>query len=167
MYQRILVPIDGSPTSDQGLDEAIALARVTGGSIRLLHVLDDLVFTTGFETGATYARNVLPALRQGSERIVAAGRKRVSAGSVESNPRVFFVKDVVAMIGRMFGLDGLGWGEGIIALPSVLGSCSQCADQQFPYASIFRVRGLLSRRKLHPHRRPGGLGNKHWWWRRS
>ena len=53
MYQRILVPIDGSSTSDQGLDEAIALARVTGGSIRLLHVLDDLVFTTGFETGAT------------------------------------------------------------------------------------------------------------------
>jgi len=85
MYQRILVPIDGSPTSDQGLDEAIALARVTGGSIRLLHVLDDLVFTTGFETGATYTRNVLPALRQGSERILAAGRKRVSAGSVAAD----------------------------------------------------------------------------------
>jgi len=82
MYQRILVPIDGSPTSDQGLDEAIALASVTGGSIRLLHVLDELVFATGFETGATYARNILPALRQGSERILAAGRKRVSAASV-------------------------------------------------------------------------------------
>jgi hypothetical protein len=54
MYQRILVPIDGSETSDQGLDEAIALARLTGGSIRLLNVLDELVFTTGFETGATY-----------------------------------------------------------------------------------------------------------------
>ena len=82
MYQRILVPIDGSPTSDQGLDEAIALARVTGGSIRLLHVLDELVFTTGFETGASYVRDVLPALRQGSERILAAARERVSAGSV-------------------------------------------------------------------------------------
>jgi nucleotide-binding universal stress UspA family protein len=82
MYQRILVPIDGSPTSDQGLDEAIALASVTGGSIRLLHDLDELVFATGFETGATYARNILPALRQGSERILAAGRKRVSAASV-------------------------------------------------------------------------------------
>ena len=82
MYQRILVPIDGSPTSDQGLDEAIALARLTGGSIRLLNVLDELVFTTGFETGATYTNTVLPALRQGSERILAAARERVSAGSV-------------------------------------------------------------------------------------
>ena len=82
MYQRILVPIDGSPTSDRGLDEAIALARITGGSIRLVNILDELVFTTGFETGATYMRNVLPALRQGSERILAAGRQRVTAASV-------------------------------------------------------------------------------------
>ena len=82
MYQRILVPIDGSPTSDHGLDEAIALARLTGASIRLLHVLDDLVFTTGFETGATYAGTVLPRLRQRSERILAAGRQRVSAAAV-------------------------------------------------------------------------------------
>ena len=48
--------------------------ELTGGSIRLLNVLDELVFTTGFETGATYMRNVLPALRQHSERILAAGR---------------------------------------------------------------------------------------------
>ena len=82
MYQRILVPIDGSPTSDRGLDEAIALARITGGSIRLVNILDDLVFTTGFETGATYTRTVLPALRQHSERILAAGRQRVTAASV-------------------------------------------------------------------------------------
>ena len=33
MYQRILVPVDGSPTSKKGLDEAIALARLTGGRI--------------------------------------------------------------------------------------------------------------------------------------
>jgi nucleotide-binding universal stress UspA family protein len=82
MYQRILVPIDGSPTSDQGLEQAIALARLTGGTIRLLHVLDELVFVTGFETGVTYTNTVLPGLRQRSERILAAGRKRVAAAAV-------------------------------------------------------------------------------------
>ena len=82
MYQRILVPIDGSPTSDLGLAEAISLARLTGGSIRLMHVLDELVFVTGFETGATYANTVLPALRQRSDRILAAGRERVAAAAV-------------------------------------------------------------------------------------
>jgi nucleotide-binding universal stress UspA family protein len=29
MYQRILVPIDGSTTSSKGLDEAIKLAKLT------------------------------------------------------------------------------------------------------------------------------------------
>lgn len=82
MYQRILVPIDGSPTSDRGLEEAIAIARLTGGSIRLLHVLDELVFVSGFETGATYMNTVLPALRQRSESILAAGRERVTATAV-------------------------------------------------------------------------------------
>ena len=82
MYQRILVPIDGSPTSDRGLDEAITLARITGGSIRLVNILDELVFTTGFESGATYTDTVLPALRQGSERILAAAARRVTAAKV-------------------------------------------------------------------------------------
>lgn len=34
MQQLILVPVDGSPTSDGGLGEAIKLARVTGGRVR-------------------------------------------------------------------------------------------------------------------------------------
>jgi len=82
VYQRILVPIDGSATSERGLTEAIALARMSGGSIRLLHILDELVFMTGFETGATYLNTVLPQLREQSERILAGGRERVAAAGV-------------------------------------------------------------------------------------
>lgn len=94
MYQRILVPIDGSATSDRGLEEAIIIARMTGGSIRLLHVLDELVFVSGFETGATYMTTVLPALRQRSERILAAGRERVAAAAVavETQPVECFAR---------------------------------------------------------------------------
>ena len=55
MYRRILVPFDGSPTSNCGLDEAIALAKLTGARLRLVYLVDDLVFATGFETGAVSA----------------------------------------------------------------------------------------------------------------
>jgi len=85
VYQRILVPIDGSATSERGLKEAIAIARLSGGAIRLLHVLDELVFTTGFEAGATYLNTVLPQLRQRSERILAAGRERSVAAGVAAD----------------------------------------------------------------------------------
>lgn len=33
MYERVLVPVDGSATSNQGLEEAIKLARLTGAKI--------------------------------------------------------------------------------------------------------------------------------------
>jgi len=82
VYDRILVPVDGSPTSDRGLTEAIALSRLTGGSIRLLHVEDDLVFVPRLQAGATYLDTVLPQLRQHSEKLLAAARDRVAAAEV-------------------------------------------------------------------------------------
>lgn len=82
MYQRILVPIDGSPTSTRGLDEAIRLAKLTGATLRLLHVLDELVFATGFETGATYTHDVLPRIKKVGESILMDGKARAVAAGV-------------------------------------------------------------------------------------
>lgn len=58
-YQRILVPVDGSPTSNAGLEEAIKLAKLTGARIRLVHVLDGNLFGIGCET---YVGDVLGML---------------------------------------------------------------------------------------------------------
>lgn len=44
MYQRILVPIDGSSTSDRALQEAIKLIDTQPAQLLLLHVVDDLQF---------------------------------------------------------------------------------------------------------------------------
>ena len=82
MYERILVPVDGSATSKRGLDEAVRLAKLTNATIKLLHVVDELVFATGFETGATYSNVVLPLLKEGGERILAEARERVAAAQV-------------------------------------------------------------------------------------
>jgi len=42
MYQRILVPVDGSGTARRGLEEAIALAKALKSAIRLVHVVTPL-----------------------------------------------------------------------------------------------------------------------------
>jgi nucleotide-binding universal stress UspA family protein len=82
MYRRILVPIDGSDTATRGLEEAIAIGRLAGATLRLVHVLDQLVFVSGFETGSTYLDDVLPALRHRAEAVVAAARARADAAGV-------------------------------------------------------------------------------------
>jgi nucleotide-binding universal stress UspA family protein len=40
MFQRILVPLDGSPLAEQALRLAVRLAQATGGSILLVRTVD-------------------------------------------------------------------------------------------------------------------------------
>ena len=85
MYQRILVPYDGSPTSSRGLDEAIRLARLTGASVRLLYMIDVFLFATGFETPAAYVDEVIPFMRQAGEKILQEGKARVENAGVKAD----------------------------------------------------------------------------------
>lgn len=80
MYKRILVPVDGSPTSTRGLDEAIRLAKLTGAGIRLVHVLDRFVLAAG---GATYTADVFGLLREGGEEILQQMKARVAASGID------------------------------------------------------------------------------------
>ncbi|MES2098238.1 MAG: universal stress protein [Pseudomonadota bacterium] len=85
MYQRILVPYDGSPTSSRGLDEAIRLATLTGASVRLLHMIDVLLFATGFETATAYVGEVIPFMTQAGEQILQEGKVRVESAGVKAD----------------------------------------------------------------------------------
>src|ERR1035437_8110562 len=89
MYQRILVPIDGSTTSTQGLDEAIKLAKLTGASLRLIHVVDALTFATGFEPYAAYANDVIPIVMEAGQKILDQGKARVEASGVKVDTLLF------------------------------------------------------------------------------
>lgn len=85
MYQRILVPVDGSPTSSKGLDEAIQLARLTGAALRLIHVVDLVAFATGFEPYGVFAGSLIPTLRETGEKILAQGVDRVQATGLRAD----------------------------------------------------------------------------------
>jgi nucleotide-binding universal stress UspA family protein len=50
MYKRILVPFDGSPTSRRGLEEAVKLAQLTKGRIKLMYIVDELALYMAAES---------------------------------------------------------------------------------------------------------------------
>jgi len=79
MYQRILVPVDGSLTSSAGLDEAVKLAKLTGASMRLVHVLDHLPFSAG---EASLTGDLLGVLAENGSRVLLEGKRRVEAAGV-------------------------------------------------------------------------------------
>ncbi len=89
MYQRILVPVDGTPTAAQGLREAIELARDQKAQILLLHVVDEWRVAAGdiaavnLDAGAKALREAgAELLKQAEDRVREAGI-RVQTALVE------------------------------------------------------------------------------------
>lgn len=71
MYKRILVPVDGSSTSRRGLQEAITLAGLTGGQLRLLHVVDELSAAMSMSGQGVVSADMFQLLREGGEQVLA------------------------------------------------------------------------------------------------
>ena len=110
MYQRILVPIDGSTTSNKGLDEAIQLARLTGAKLRLVHIVDTLSFATGFEPYTVYAGDVIPRMKEAGQQILDEGQRRVAEQGVAVDTLLFDslanrVSDTVIEQAKAWGAD--------------------------------------------------------------
>ena len=79
MYQRILVPIDGSATSERALDEAIKFAQQQNSRIELIHVLEDIWYFDN-ENYLNYAE-LVQTMRYSGEKILAqAQNKFLQAG---------------------------------------------------------------------------------------
>ncbi|MDZ4356493.1 MAG: universal stress protein [Variovorax sp.] len=85
MYQRILVPIDGSSTSGEGLAEAIRLAKLTGGRLRLVHILDELSFALGVRAYAGQSADWLEGLRATAVTLLENARAQALAEGVEAD----------------------------------------------------------------------------------
>jgi nucleotide-binding universal stress UspA family protein len=92
MFKHLLVPIDGSPTSQLAVDKAIGLARAFASAVSVLYVIDPYPFagvgadfaygqTQYLEAAKAEANEALAHVRQAFE---AAGI-RVSASLVESH----------------------------------------------------------------------------------
>lgn len=85
MYQRILVPIDGSETATLGLHEAITLAKNQGGTIRLVHVVNEMIVV---DATAVNLGVIIDRLREGGESLLGEAASAVRSAGVEVDTRL-------------------------------------------------------------------------------
>lgn len=71
MFKRILVAVDGSPTSSRGLKAAIGMAKEQGAALQILHVVDERVPALNPEVGM-YMDDMIRLLRDGGKKTLAA-----------------------------------------------------------------------------------------------
>jgi nucleotide-binding universal stress UspA family protein len=69
MYEKILVAVDGSAASLRGLNEAIKVAKGTGGRLLLVHVVNELVMTPEY-VPAVYYESILQSLRESGTQVL-------------------------------------------------------------------------------------------------
>lgn len=81
MYERILVAVDNSSTSDKALEEAIKLAQVHKAILRLVHVVDTAMLDVD-NGGLVSIHEVVQALRQGGDSLLKQSEVRVQAADV-------------------------------------------------------------------------------------
>ncbi len=130
MFKSILVPVDGSPTSQQAVARAVALATAFEGTITAIYVIDPYPFTgvgTDFSYGqAQYleaaAAEAHDALRGAREVIEAAGVK-VDTRVVEAHAIWRGVLETASAVGADIVVMGSHGRRGLEKL--VLGSVAQ------------------------------------------
>lgn len=84
MYKRILVPVDGSHTSNKALVAALQMARETSARVRVLHSMDELAYLTGYE----YTGELIRIAREYATKVVDDAMAMASSAGVEADSRL-------------------------------------------------------------------------------
>ena len=89
MYQRILVPVDGSATSNKALVAALQMARESGGRVRLIHVVEELAYLSGYEQYGGYSGELISVMRKTGNKVLNDAMAIAQAAGVEADNLLF------------------------------------------------------------------------------
>jgi nucleotide-binding universal stress UspA family protein len=88
MYKKILVGVDGSATALRGLDEAVRVAKATGGRLMLVHVVNGLVLGADYPLSAGYYQALLESLRESGAKLLERAAAVVRRADVPCEQKV-------------------------------------------------------------------------------
>lgn len=112
MYKRILVPVDGSPTSTRALAAALRLAKESEGRVRIMHVVDDLIYLAS-EPGR-YSEEITAAQHKAGLKILQDAMVLADAAGVEGD--IWLVDAPGARLGESVADEAKRWDADLIAV---------------------------------------------------
>jgi len=88
MYKRILVPVDGSQTSTRALVAALQMARDAGGSIRLIHVIEELAQVIAYDPYGAYSGDLSKVMRENGQQTLTKALDIARSAGVSADQRL-------------------------------------------------------------------------------
>ena len=110
MYKRILVPVDGSETSNRAVVAALQMARENGGRIRLLHALDELAYLSGYE----YSADLLNAARDQGSRVLEDAQVMAKSAGVPVDGKL--VETAGRRLGELVAEEARNWEADLVVV---------------------------------------------------
>ena len=112
-YRRVLVPVDGSPTSVRGLAEAIKLAQDARAKLLLLHVVEEYAILGIPEAGASIGP-VLDALKRAGRTTL--GKIERGARRLGARPETLLVEDFSGRVANAIVDQAKRWRADVIVM---------------------------------------------------
>jgi len=112
-YRRILVPVDGSTTSNAGVREAVKLAKAQRARLRLVHVVDEF---SAFSTpeGGINAGTLINLMKQSGKQILRR-TERLAAG-LGAKPETVLCESVGARVADVITQQAKRWRADLIVM---------------------------------------------------
>ena len=109
-FHKILLPVDGSTTSNRALDMALKLA--SGGSVQLhlLHAVDELAYLSGYE----YAADLFAMARDYGQKILDEAAHKAKAAGV--NVDIKLIDLPAQRLGETVATEAREWGADLIVV---------------------------------------------------
>jgi nucleotide-binding universal stress UspA family protein len=99
MYERILMPVDGSACAERAIEEGLRLASELGAEVLFLHAIEDPL-AAGYATPESlpYAARLAEDLKKEAERVLDDAMARAARAGVPAKTRLVEHRDPVAAI---------------------------------------------------------------------
>jgi nucleotide-binding universal stress UspA family protein len=110
MYKRILVPVDGSETSNKAVVAALQLARESGGRVRLVHALDELAYLTGYE----YSADLLAVARDYAKKVLDDALAMAQSAGVPADTKLMEVPG--GRLGELVAEEARSWDADLVVV---------------------------------------------------
>ena len=110
LFPKILVPVDGSSTSNKAFDFALKLAQQDHSQVRALHVIDELGYLSSYE----YSGELMATARKNGTQVLQNAVLAAQASNVPTDTRL--VDQPGQRLGQTVADEAASWGADLIVV---------------------------------------------------
>ena len=109
-FQKILVPVDGSSTSNKALDYALKLAQEDHSQVRALHAIDELSYLSSYE----YSGELMATARKNGTQVLQNAVLAAQALNVPTDTRLVDLPG--QRLGQTVADEAASWGADLVVV---------------------------------------------------